>query len=98
MNWIVVSRVRLDRQDANAYALAYSKTFSKCQSDIKDFKLGESLLGIVIDWSDAEIKGLKKAVGESVAETLLKGGKVHWARSWQRVKDRVCTYQEKKLF
>ena len=94
-----MSRVRMDKQDAEAYALAYSKTFARCKAEIKDFELGKSLLGIVIDWSDAEIKGVKKAVGESMASTLLKGCRVHWARSWQRVRDKVCrSPDEKKLF
>ena len=59
-------------------------------------------MGIVADWSDAEIKGLESAVGKELAITLLKGCKVHWTRSWQRVRDRVATtkdkVREKELF
>jgi 5,10-methylene-tetrahydrofolate dehydrogenase/methenyl tetrahydrofolate cyclohydrolase len=54
------------------------------------------LLGIVVDWLDAEIKGLGNAVGKELAITLLKGNcKVHWTRSWQRVRDRVATTKDK---
>lgn len=95
MDWQVVSRVRLDKQDANAYALAYSKTFAKCKSQFENFVVGESLLGIVIDWSDAEIKGLEHAVGKDLASKLLRGCNVHWARSWQRVRDRVAFSEDK---
>ena len=37
-----------------------------------------TLQGIVTDWSDTEIHGLKIAVGKSIAERLLKGCKVLW--------------------
>lgn len=96
MDWMVVSRIRMDKQDANAYALAYSKTFLKCKSVLDDFEIGKTLLGIVVDWSDAEIKGLGKAVGKDLAVTLLKGCKVHWTRSWQRVRDRILSSQDKE--
>ncbi len=56
----------------------------------KDFDPGESLLGVITDWSDAEISGLSEAVGNDVAKKLLKGCSVHWSRSWQRVRDRVA--------
>lgn len=61
-------------------------------------KLGTTLLGVVIDWSDAEINGLKLVVGQQ----LLKGCSVHWQRSCQRIADRVTSStnksKEKKLF
>ena len=37
-----------------------------------------NLHGLIVDWSDAQIKGLKLAVGRERAEKLLKGCKVHW--------------------
>ena len=96
MDWQVVSRVRLDKQDASAYALAYRKTFETCKSKFDSFEVGKSLLGVVIDWSDAEIKGLGNAVGQNLASTLLKGCNVHWTRSWQRVRDRVASSADKQ--
>lgn len=95
VDWVVVSRVRMNKQGATAYALAYSKTFEKCKLARNSFELGKTLLGIVVDWSDAEIKGLGIAVGKEVATTLSKGCKVHWTRSWQRVRDRVATSKDK---
>ena len=45
--------------------------------------------GIFVDWSDTETKGLREAIGEKVADRLLRGCNVHWARSYQRFADRV---------
>ena len=95
MDWVVVSRIRMNKQDAAAHGLAYSKTFTKCKAVHSDFEPGESLRGIIVDWSDAEIKGLGIAVGKERAITLLKGCKVHWTRSWQRVRDRIVTSNDK---
>ena len=76
--------------------------FDKCASVRKDFEVGKTLLGIVTDWSDAEINGLKSIIGPEKAELLLKGCQVHWQRSCQRVADRVATssdkQKEKKIF
>ena len=51
---------------------------------------------VVTDWSDAEIKGLGEAIGKETAQTLLKGCKVHWSRSWQRTRDRIVTSDDKE--
>lgn len=75
MEWSIVSRVRMDKQGANAHALAFKKTFDKCKAEHPVFKLGETLLGVVVDWSDVEILGLGQAVGKELATTLLCGCK-----------------------
>ena len=49
-----------------------------------------------IDWSDAEAAGLKMAVGEHKATELLKGCKVHWQRSCQRIANRVASSENKQ--
>ena len=95
MEWMVVARLRLDAQTASAYALAFKKVFEKCKSYNKEFELGSTLQGIITDWSDAEISGLKIAIGKNLAETLLKGCKVHWKRSCQRVAEKVSTSRDK---
>ncbi len=102
MEWMVVSRVRMTREDHSAYALGFRKTFDKCKREHKEFELGKTLLGVVIDWSDAEMRGLREAVGTEMATKLLKGCQVHWNRSWQRVRDRVASSRnktfEKRIF
>ena len=93
MEWMVIGRVRLDKQDKNAYSLAFRKIFQKCK-EINP-KYLEFLLGLVVDWSDAQIKGLQQVVGEEKADKLLKGCKVHWLRSCMRVADKVAASQYK---
>ena len=86
----------MTREDHNAYALGFRKTFEKCKRDHQEFELGKSLLGIVIDWCDAEIRGLRDAVGTEIAKALLKGCQVHWNRSWQLVQLEIALCQPKK--
>ena len=97
MDWVVVSRVRLTKQDHQAYCLAFRKTFDKCRLDNCLFKPGESLLAVVTDWSDAEIHGLCDAVGEDVGQSLIRGCLVHWNRSWQRIREKVASSKDKIL-
>ena len=73
MDWVVISRVRLTKQDHSAYCLTFSKTFNKCSLDHSSFKAGETLYAVVIDWSDAEVRGLCDAVGEQVGQSLVRG-------------------------
>ena len=97
----MVARVYLSHKNGSAHALAFTKCL-KCEVDHHNFQPTETLLGIVMDWSDAEINGLKRSVGEDVAMQLLKGCKVHWIRSWHRVRDRVVhsmqKVKEKQIF
>ena len=75
-----------------ASALAFKKTFEKASKDCPKFSLGGTLMGIVIDWSDAEVKGLKAAIGDELALELLRGCLVHWGRSWvDRIRKRVVS-------
>ena len=67
MEWMVIARVRLNKQTSEAYGIAFSKMFGKCSSVCSDFQPGSSLLGVLIDWSGAEMNGLQRAVGKSVA-------------------------------
>ena len=95
MEWMVVSCVRMTREDHNAYALGFRKSFEKCKRDHQEFEFGKSLLGVVIDCSDTEMWGLWDAVGTGMARTLLKGCQVHWNCSWQQVRDRIVLSKEK---
>ena len=72
---------------AKEYGLAYKKTFEKYSTDHSDFEVGKSLKGVATDWNDAEIAGLRGAIGDDLGKKLLKGCQVHWNRSWQRVRD-----------
>jgi len=46
-------------------------------------------------WFKAEMKGLKLVVGETTATLLLRGCRVHWIRSCQRVCDCVASSTDK---
>ena len=96
MEWMVVARIWLDRQDMVAHAIGFKKLFDQCKVSCPNFNIGKSLLGIVTDWSDTEIAGLKHVVGEETATQLLKGCKVHWLRSCQRVAERIATSTDKQ--
>ena len=58
----------------------------------------KSLIGIVTDWSDAEINGLKLAVGKEMATKLLTGCGVYWQRSCQRVASSAHKQMERNVF
>ena len=62
----------------------------------QNFETGTTLQGIVTDWSDAEIKGLKSVIGEENATKLL-GCKVHWLRSCERVSECISTSSNKQI-
>ena len=47
LDWVVVSHIRIDKQDGNAYALAFSKTFQKCKSEHPSFEPGKTLKGLL---------------------------------------------------
>ena len=50
----MVVRVWLDKQTVEAYALAFRKIFNHCSQSSKTFEVDKTLLGVVIDWSDAQ--------------------------------------------
>ena len=97
MEWMVIARIWLDQQGASAYELAFRKMFDKCKQVDTAFVLGKTLLGVVTDWSDSEIKGLKNVVGEETAGELLKGCQVHWLRSCKRVAERIASSTNKHM-
>ena len=95
MRWVIVCRIHLTKQTHEGYALCFRLMFDRCKKEFPSFELGKTLLGktllgIVIDWSDAEAQGLRDAVGEELANQLLKGCQVHWMRSFHRIADKVC--------
>ena len=99
MEWMVVARTRMTSESAEAYKLAFEKTFSLCRARHHNFVVHETTKGIVIGWSAAEMKGLKLAIGDEHANRLLKGCHVHWIRSCQRVSDGICkSSTEKNVF
>jgi len=54
--------------------------FRTCQERHPSFKVGTTLKGIVMDWSDSEVKGLREVVRDEISEIVLRGSNVHWSR------------------
>ena len=58
MQWMAVARVRSNKENSQFYWTAFREIFQQCKEDHKDFNI-TNLKGIVLDWSDAERKGLE---------------------------------------
>ena len=69
----VVARVRMSKLDAQAYEAAFNSIFSHVKKNHPGFRVGKSLKGIIADWSDTQISGLKSAIGEETANSVVKG-------------------------
>ena len=72
---MVVARVRMSKMTATAYGTAIRAIVECCNKD-NDGDLVQSLKGIVVDWSSAQISGVKFAFGETRGEELLRGCQV----------------------
>ena len=90
MRWMAVARVRSNKENAHFYAIAFREIFQQCKEDNNNFDV-TNLKGIVLDWSDAERKGLETAMGKETAERLMIGCLIHYSRSYQRVAERVSS-------
>ena len=54
---MVVGRVRMNLLVAEAYAQCFRALFQQVASDHVTFRVGESLTGIIADWSDHQVSG-----------------------------------------
>ena len=97
MEWMIVARMWINQQSSNAYGLGFRKLFEKYQIADESFEVGGTLQGIVTDWSDAEINGLQSVVGKETGMKLLKGCKVHWLRSCERVSKCISQSSNQQL-
>lgn len=61
---MVICRIRLNKQSSEVYCLAFKMVLERCPSG--------NILGLVVDWSDAQIKGLQMAVSYDKADSLMK--------------------------
>lgn len=66
----------MNKLDATAYSNAFSAIFSEIKKEHSDFGVAKTLKGIVADWSDTQLNGLKLAIGEEVANKVVKGCQV----------------------
>ena len=89
MKWVIVTRLRCNKENSEMYKKAFTLMFDTCKSDEPSYDVHKNLQDIVVDWSDSERSGIVKALGSDLASKLLRGCAVHWARSYQRVAARV---------
>ena len=85
----IVARVRLNRINTDGYAHCFRSIFETVKKDYPSFNIGDSLQGIVLDWSDQQMKGLETVVGITVAAKVAKECRVHFLRSVKRVSEQV---------
>ena len=83
-----VTRVHPETLTAETYAICFKAIFTTVKNHPK-FEVGDSLKGVVVDWSDTQMAGLEAAVGKETASLIAKGCKVHFIRLVKRVSKRI---------
>ena len=73
---IVVGRVFLNNTTGEAYKQCFTAMFEKVKEGHENFKVGVTLKGIIVDWSDAQLAGLKDVVIDEVASSGTKSCQV----------------------
>ena len=73
---MIVARIRLNKLDAAAYATCFGALFRKMKELHPQCVVGETLVGILADWSDTQVKGLEDAIGQETVSKVMKGCQV----------------------
>jgi hypothetical protein len=94
LHYNAVARVLCNKQDGESYATSIKTVFDFVSKKYTKFENGKNLKEILVDFDDAQANGFRKAMGEEVANKVLRGCKVHWLRSVQRVSKMVTKNQE----
>ena len=89
-----VSRVLCSRQDSESYANSITNIFEKVTKDHAHFSNGRNLRSILVDFDDAQYKGLQQCLGEELAKKVIRGCSVHWQRSVNRVCKLACQSED----
>lgn len=63
----------MNKLDAAAYTCAFKAIFECAKKSCPNFGVGKSLNGVIADWSDAQLQGLQGAIGEDLANKMMKG-------------------------
>ena len=83
---MVVAHIQLNKINADAYAQCFEAIFQQVSEDHPTFKVGQTLTGIIADWSDQQVNGLIKTVGKNTANNILKGCQVSVQHNIQALK------------
>ena len=81
---MIVARIRLNRLDASAYETCFGALFKRVKELHPEFSVGKTLLGILADWSDTQIKGLENVLGSDTISLVMKGCQVRHRCSYKR--------------
>ena len=68
-----VARVYLDKITAEALATVLREMFDQVKLDHSNFIVGETLKGILVDWSDTQLKALRVVLGDKIVDNVTKG-------------------------
>ncbi len=60
----VVARMRMNRLTMEAYQQAFGAIFTTVKATHPHFTVGDTLKGVILDWSDQQLSGLEGAVGK----------------------------------
>lgn len=66
----------MNKLDATSYTHAFNAIFSKVKEVYPTFEVGKTLKGIIADWSDVQLQGLRRAIGEEKTDQVVKGCQV----------------------
>ena len=85
-NW----SARLNKLDSEAYEQAFRATFNQVTEDHPEFIVGQTLKGIILDWSDTQQKGLENwRCNTCVYSANIYILQVHFQRSVKKVSEKV---------
>ena len=91
-----VARVLCSKLDSESYGNSLKKIFDKVSCDHPGFANGNKLRSILVDFSDAQYKGLQDCLGDDLVKKIIRGCSVHWQRSVNRVTKLVCQSEEEQ--
>ena len=60
-----MASIRLNKLDAATHATCFGALFRKVKELHPQFVVGETLVGILADWSDTQQKGLEDTIGRT---------------------------------
>ena len=78
------------------FLTCFREVFNKVTNCYPNFRKGQSLKQILVDFDDAEYNGLVQVLGKDLAEKVIRGCSVHWMRSVNSVAKIVCTSSEEE--
>ena len=78
-----MARVRMDKLDSSAYEAAFHSIFTHTKKNHPEFDVGKTMKGIVDDWSDTQMNGLKLAIREAKANEVVKAARYFFIQNYR---------------